>query len=226
MGGETTGPGSPAPVSSSERPRRSGHGGSRTVVGSRSHIPVHVKESFGCFSLSPRGRKVPTAITAEQPTLEGPLPRTTSSLPGCVRPLAPTPQPTLALPDATSDKRFPCLLPWAPGGLFLPAGHKARWTSGRLAGGQERAAPAAGRTPPWAPACSGPAPPSPWGAVPQVPVTAAARRVNTQERRRGRGQTGSRSSSARHTQLVGLAAGSPPGLPHLPPPVPGMMTAT
>lgn len=47
--------------------------------------------------------------------------------------------------------------------------------------------------------------------------------MNTQERRRRQGQAGSRSSSALHTQLVGLAAGSPPGLPHLPPPVPGMM---
>lgn len=63
----------------------------------------------------------------------------------------------------------------------------------------------------------------PGGAVPQVPVTAGARRVNTQEWRRGQGQALSRSSSALHTQLVGLAAGSPPGLPHLPPPVPGMM---
>lgn len=150
------------------------------MVGSRPHIPAQVKESFGCFSPSPRGRKVPTAITAERPTLEGPLPRTTSSLPGCVRPLAPTPQPTLALPDATSQERFSCLLPWAPGGLFLLAGHRAQWTLDRLAGGQERAAVAAGRTPPWAPACSGPAPPSPGGAVPQVLVTAAgARRVNT-----------------------------------------------
>lgn len=47
------------------------------MVGSRSHIPVQVKESFGCLSPSPRGRKVPTAITSKEPTLEGPLPRLT-----------------------------------------------------------------------------------------------------------------------------------------------------
>lgn len=45
------------------------------MVSSRSHIPAQVKESFGCFSPNPRGWKVPTDITSEQPTLEGPLPR-------------------------------------------------------------------------------------------------------------------------------------------------------
>lgn len=81
------------------------------------------------------------------------------------------------------------LPPWLRGGLFLLAGHRAQWTSGKLAGGQERAAPAAaaGWTPPWAPACPGPAPPSPEGAMPRVPVRAGAQRVNTQERCRRQG---------------------------------------
>lgn len=89
------------------------------MVGSRSHIPVQVKESFGCFSPNPRGRKVPTAITSEQPTLEGPLPRLIHLC--CqVRHLAPTPQPTLALPDLTSGERFSHLLPWASAASLAP----------------------------------------------------------------------------------------------------------
>lgn len=43
------------------------------MVGSRSHIPVQVTQSF-CFSPIPRGSKGPTAIMAERPTLEGPWP--------------------------------------------------------------------------------------------------------------------------------------------------------
>lgn len=114
MGEETTGPGSLAPVSSSEHPWPSGHGG-KLMVGSRSHN--HMKESFGCFTPNPRGRKAPTALTSEQPTLEGPPAEAdTSLLPGCVRPLAPTPQPTLALLDLTPGEGFPTSCP----GLQLP----------------------------------------------------------------------------------------------------------
>lgn len=137
------------------------------TVSSRSHIPLQVKENFGCFSPNPRDRKVPTVTTSEQPILEGHLPRLTHLHCQIVRPLASTPSLPWPCQTLHQGRGFPSpcpgvqLPPWLPGGLFLLAGHRAQWTLGRLAGGQERAAPAAGWTPPWAPACSGPAPPSP-----------------------------------------------------------------
>lgn len=194
------------------------------MVGSRPHIPAQVKESFGCFSHSPRGRKVPTAITAEQPTLEGPLPRTTSSLPGCVRPLAPNspayPGPArcyitgeVFLPPALGSRRA---LPAGRSQSTVDFGQAGRWPGKGCCGSRSDTALGA--------CLLRPSPTFPGGS--RAPGAGHGGRSPAGEhpqRRRGRGQAGSCSSSARRTQLVGLAAGSPPGLPHLPPSVPGMM---
>lgn len=174
-----------------------------------------------------------TVITTEQPTLEGPLPSCRPILTArlCEAPCShcpARPYPGPARPyirgefSPPPDHSSSCLPGPQEGSSCWQvteySGLRAGWQMARNGLLQKQARHRLAHLP-----APGPAPPSLGGAVPRVPVTARAQRVNTQEWRRGQGWAESRSSSARHTQLVRLAAGSPPGLPHLPPPVPGMM---
>lgn len=144
-------------------------------------------------------------------------------------PLCPSPARPHSRGEALSSpaEGFSCLLgssrKGSPQRQVRERRHNGPWTGWRRPAGPPRAgkgcSPQAGQTSPWVPTCPGPAPPFSGGAVLKAPGPGKSQADEPPPRvAAGREPL----ASARRTQLVGPAAGSPTGLPRLPPPAPGM----
>ena len=203
-------------------PRAAGEAEQR-AVGSSCLPPIPSTASPPCQPVPQGGTRLPRQM---HPGCHAVL-----TLPG---PLHPEPRQTRPAAGEGLSHRLPRgQLPARPQpeGLSLEAGDgaQAQRTLARLAGGWPSLGsagllPRAGQTPPWVPTCPGTAPPRSGGAVPKPPgpwpglggPTAGSSCLGQRE--------GSRSPPP-VAQLVGPAAGSPPGLPRLPPPAPGTKAA-